>query len=245
VRQHPDNKLKSGACTTLWCHRGHGSEGSTTAAGATHARALPRARGVGSRQCQRWGDNLRAMALPASEQQNFRINMDGEWDIDDLRSLTSSIRLSYAYFYWALQEPMFVTATVRGGMQRYFWTGEYIGDRFANTLYEQIPDKRRVKLVSIHYASPGWMELAGFLPVVYILSLVVRSWIATFDKALDLAVAPPSMNRNAPFQGRRVGPSSLAFCDPPQRLIATQATPHKGLSRRPFPITGLLRSDGT
>ena len=116
----------------------------------------------------------------------FRINMDGEWDLDDLRLLTSSVRLSYAYFYWIYQDPAFVPTIVRGGISRYFWSGEYIGDRFAQTLYGEIPESRRLKLVSIQFASPGWMELAGMLPVIAGLGWVTRVWIKNFDQTIDL-----------------------------------------------------------
>jgi hypothetical protein len=126
------------------------------------------------------------MATKEPEQARFKVNMDGEWDLDDLRTLTTSIRLAYAYFYWALQEPLYVDQTVRGGLSRYFWTGEYVGDRFAQTLYDHIPEKKRLKLVSIHYASPGWMELAGFVPVIMGLGWVTRIWIKNFDQAFDL-----------------------------------------------------------
>jgi hypothetical protein len=81
---------------------------------------------------------------------------------------------------------MFVDATIRGGMSRYFWTGDYVGDRFAQTLYDHIPEKRRLKLASIHFASPGWMELAGYVPVLVALAWVTKLWIKNFDQTFDL-----------------------------------------------------------
>jgi hypothetical protein len=122
----------------------------------------------------------------ADEHGQLRILMDGDWDLDDLRSLTSTIRLSYAYFYWVHQDPVFVDSVVRAGIQKYFWSGEYIGDRFAQTLYDHIPGKSHLRLVSIHFASPGWIELAGYLPVIAALGWVARIWIKNFDQAIEV-----------------------------------------------------------
>lgn len=121
----------------------------------------------------------------AEDQGQLRILMDGEWDLDDLRSLTSTIRLSYAYFYWVHQDPTLVDSAVGAGIQRYFWSGDYVGDRFAQTLYDRIPDKSHLRIVSIQFASPGWMELAGSLPVIAALGWVARIWIKNFDQAFD------------------------------------------------------------
>jgi hypothetical protein len=123
---------------------------------------------------------------PSNEQAHFLVNMDGEWDLDDLRSLTSAIRLSYAYFYWINEDPKSVDSAVRSGIARYFWTGEFIGDRFAETLYGHIPEARRLKIASIRYESPGWMDLLGYLPTVTALGLVVKLWISNFDKTFEL-----------------------------------------------------------
>jgi hypothetical protein len=118
---------------------------------------------------------------------HFRVEMDGEWDLDDLGSMTTSVRLSYAYFYWVFKDPQLVDQVVRSGISRYFWSGDFIGDKFARTLYERIPAKDRLRLVSIHFASPGWMELAAVaLPAVAALGYVTRIWITNAGKAVDV-----------------------------------------------------------
>lgn len=120
------------------------------------------------------------------EQAKFRLAMDGEWDLDDLRSLTSAIRLSYAYFYWINQDAELIDSAVKSGIARYFWSGEYVGDRFAQTLYDRIPKGKRLKLASIHFASPGWIDLLGYLPVLLLLGGVANVWIRNFDRAFEL-----------------------------------------------------------
>jgi hypothetical protein len=61
-----------------------------------------------------------------------------------------------------------------------------VGDRFAQTLYDHIPEKRRLKLASIYFASPGWMELAGYVPVLAALAWVTKLWIKNLDQTFDL-----------------------------------------------------------
>jgi hypothetical protein len=126
------------------------------------------------------------MAKEEEKPGRFRVEMDGEWDLDDLGDLVTSVRLSYAYFYWVFRDPQFVDQIVKGGISRNFWSGDYIGDRFAHTLYERIPPTDRLRLVSIHFASPGWLELAGAIPVVAALGWVTRIWITSADRAFDL-----------------------------------------------------------
>lgn len=117
---------------------------------------------------------------------SIRFEMGGEWDIDDLGSLSGSLRLTYAYFYWLYQAPDSIEPRVRSMFARYFWSGEYIGDRFSQDLYYHIPTEHRLRLGSIHYSSPGWLELVGSLPVLVGLAFCARAWIGTADKALDL-----------------------------------------------------------
>lgn len=116
----------------------------------------------------------------------LRLAMDGEWDLDDLRTLTASIRMGYSYFYWVFQEPTYVDSAVKSGIARYFWSGEHVPDRFAQTLYDHIPEKQRLKLVSIQFASPGWIELAASAPILIAFGWVAKIWIKNFDEAFEL-----------------------------------------------------------
>lgn len=121
-----------------------------------------------------------------ADQDRIKLIMDGDWDLDDLRSLTTSIRMGYSYFYWILQDPQTVDSAVKSGIARYFWSGNFVGDKFAQTLYDHIPEKQRLKLVSIQYASPGWIELAASLPIIWAFGHVAGIWVKTFDQAFAL-----------------------------------------------------------
>lgn len=118
--------------------------------------------------------------------ERFRFEMGGEWDIDDLESLSAALRLSYAYFYWITVDPEVMEPRVRSMFSRYFWSGEYIGDRFAQDLYYHIPAEYRLRIASIHYSSPGWLEVLGAIGVIQALAFCARAWIHNAEKVFDL-----------------------------------------------------------
>lgn len=118
--------------------------------------------------------------------EHFRVEMDGEWDIDDLGSFTSSLRLAYAYFYWISKEPIRVDPIIRSRIVRDLWSGESWGDRFAHNLYLRINPKDRLRIAAIRFESPGFMEIAGVVVVMGLLARVVRAWISTGAEALSL-----------------------------------------------------------
>ena len=117
---------------------------------------------------------------------SLRFEMNGEWDLGDLGHLTGSLKLTYAYFYWISVAPERMPAQLKTLFARYFWSGQYIGDRFAEQLYWEIPNHDRVRLKSIEYHSPGWMEIAGAAGALTSIAVAVRTWADAFEKVLDL-----------------------------------------------------------
>jgi hypothetical protein len=116
----------------------------------------------------------------------FRVEMDGEWDIDDLGALTSSLRLAYAYFYWITKQPIRVDPIIRSKIVRDLWSGESWGDRFAHTLYTRIKHEDRLRVGAIRFESPGFMEVVGLLGVMLLLARVVRAWIGAGSDVVEL-----------------------------------------------------------
>ena len=51
---------------------------------------------------------------------SLRFEMDGEWDLDDLARLSTSMKLTYAYFYWISVPIEHVPSRVRNQITRYF-----------------------------------------------------------------------------------------------------------------------------
>lgn len=75
---------------------------------------------------------------------NLKLEMEGRWDIEDLSDLSHALRLSYSYFYWISDDSGLAPTHVKSMFARYFWSGEYVGERFAHNLYEEIPDDARL-----------------------------------------------------------------------------------------------------
>ena len=90
----------------------------------------------------------------------FRMELGGQWEIDDLEELVESLRTSYAYFYWAMLDPDSVDEATKSLIVRHFWSQRWQLEQTASELYRRIPEPARLQLASIHYASPGWIELA-------------------------------------------------------------------------------------
>ncbi|WP_291981394.1 hypothetical protein [Candidatus Accumulibacter sp. ACC005] len=121
-----------------------------------------------------------------ARQVRLKLEMDGQWDIEDLTDLSHALRLSYSYFYWISDDSGLAPPRVQSMFARYFWSGEYIGERFAHNLYNEIPDDSRLQLVSIRYSSPGFIELAGLFGVILLLARCCKAWLEVAEKAGDL-----------------------------------------------------------
>jgi hypothetical protein len=114
------------------------------------------------------------------------IAIDGEWDIDDLRSVSESLSESYGLFYPLVAEDEVVRERLQDSLRQTFWSGNvdtrYIGER----LYRQIPHDDSLKLKSFHYSSPGHMEIVGYLAVLYLMARVALIWLRAGDGVLEL-----------------------------------------------------------
>ena len=115
---------------------------------------------------------------------SLRFEMYGEWDLGDLDTLAATLKLTYAYFYWSGVSPTSMPPRIRSLLSRYFWTGDYIGDRFAEQIYWEIPLVDRVQLKSIEYHSPGWIEIAGVAGALGACAAAVTAWIDAADRTL-------------------------------------------------------------
>lgn len=68
-------------------------------------------------------------------------------------------------------------------MSRYFWSGTYAGDEFADKLYFAIPKAGKPYVRRFEYASPSVIEIGAAVPALLLLSKCVQSWIKTGDQA--------------------------------------------------------------
>ncbi|MCA3217679.1 MAG: hypothetical protein ING59_03795 [Burkholderiales bacterium] len=123
-----------------------------------------------------------------SNNRRFRLELGGQWEITDFESLIEALRISYSYFYWVAVPMEQVGETTKRLLEQHFWSGRYESVRTAENLYSRIPEQYRLRVASLHYASPGWIELTGWICAISLMAGCAAAWLRTGDKAFDLLV---------------------------------------------------------
>ena len=117
---------------------------------------------------------------------HFRLELGGKWDIEDLEELVEALRTSYAYFYWVMLDPDNVTEATRTLIIRHFWSQRWQVEQTASELYRRIPEQSRLELYSIHKASPGWIEVSGYVGAITMMAACASKWVKVTDEAFTL-----------------------------------------------------------
>jgi hypothetical protein len=116
----------------------------------------------------------------------IQIPVDGQWDIEDLLSLSEALSETYGLFYPIVCTDEVVAARLHDLLRKQFWAGDIDMRRFGRHVYHQIPKEESLKLKSFQYNSPGIIEIAGVFSVLLMASRVARSWIQTGDAFIAL-----------------------------------------------------------
>jgi hypothetical protein len=119
-------------------------------------------------------------------QGEFKVAMDGRWDIDDLSAFAEAFRQIYALFYAVLPETEKDRDAVKLLFTQHFWSGQAESPWFAEQIYWHVPIANRLDIKSINYASPGAIELLGAMSVLSAISLLVRSYAKTGIVVIEL-----------------------------------------------------------
>ncbi len=117
---------------------------------------------------------------------HFRLELGGKWEIDDLEELVESLRTTYAYFYWAMLDPANVDEVTKTLIVRHFWSQRWQLEQTASELYHRIPHDARLELHSIHYASPGWIDVTGCFAAISAMAFCASRWIKVADEGFAL-----------------------------------------------------------
>jgi hypothetical protein len=115
-----------------------------------------------------------------------RIIVDGDWDMEDLRSLSESMSESYGLLYPLVATDEEVRSRLQDLLRKQFWSGDIQTRYFGQYLYKSIPKDETLRLKSFHYSSLGAMELAGYLGAVLLAARVAKAWIAAGGDFIDL-----------------------------------------------------------
>ncbi|MCX5823967.1 MAG: hypothetical protein NTY86_10815 [Deltaproteobacteria bacterium] len=113
--------------------------------------------------------------------ERFRIGIDGEWSLEDWYVFPRTIDQTYSFLYSITEvgrlegepeedEPLYITYTAHP------WRGGYSAVNFYNYLHDLVPKPLRPRVISIHYASPGWLELGLAIGVALSIRRIVKAF---------------------------------------------------------------------
>jgi hypothetical protein len=114
----------------------------------------------------------------ASRRGVYRIDLAGEWSLEDLYSFPHAYGQLYS----------FVNALQRGRLEideayerpfEYPWRGGWSTVNFFSYVASRVPRTARPRLLAMQYASPGWMDLS----LVIASAIAIRTLVTTFVKA--------------------------------------------------------------
>jgi hypothetical protein len=98
---------------------------------------------------------------------NYVIQIDREWSLDDLHSLpqTYSQVYSFAYNLEANKEGRPISTREKEAFARYPWRGGFSTVHFYNDLQSLIPAEHKPIVARLQYSSPGIIELKLYSPI--------------------------------------------------------------------------------
>jgi len=96
----------------------------------------------------------------------YKVLLDNKWDLEDLYIFPRTYAQVY-YLHYALlnQADEFLTELITYAFSTYPWQGGYSAVNFYNRLKSMVHKKHRPIIISMQYASPGWIELS-LIPVI-------------------------------------------------------------------------------
>lgn len=125
---------------------------------------------------------------------SYKILLDKRWKLDELNEYTKAYEQAY-YAVFALTSlndkpiiPIENRTRIHREMTSYPWRGGYSTLNFYFGVKHVIGKRRQPSVLSIKYASPGWIELSLFQEIAVNISLIVATLcgsVATINKTYN------------------------------------------------------------
>jgi hypothetical protein len=115
----------------------------------------------------------------AEDWEKYKILLDGEWSLAEFYELPHAYSQVYAFIY-ALESPDGFED--HGAVLRYSnypWRRGFSSLNFYRQLQEAVPIEDRPKVVSIQYASPGWIELSLAVGAALSIRTIIKAFVAS------------------------------------------------------------------
>lgn len=118
-------------------------------------------------------------------QETYRASIGGEWTVDDFSDLFAPYSQVYAFLRLLRAPPVEPAERSRlaGAYRSHPWQGGYSRVNFFSELKSLVPAP---EVVSLQYASPGWIELGAFLPTAYDIRSSIHNYAQSRDKIESL-----------------------------------------------------------
>ncbi|MDI6729654.1 MAG: hypothetical protein QMD44_12130 [Thermodesulfovibrionales bacterium] len=118
------------------------------------------------------------------EEGKYKIAVNGRWTLEDLYVFPRAYEQVYFLMYSLLpQEEDLAVERIQHAYAAFPWRGGYSAVNFYNQLKYVLPKNQRPAIVSIQYASPGWIELALLVGVAVSVERLIKSIANSIDRA--------------------------------------------------------------
>ncbi len=125
--------------------------------------------------------------MPSTQSETYTIHIEGEWSLEDLYVFPRAFEQVYFLVYSLMPErDEDSLERIHHAYRAFPWRGGYSAVNFYNQLKFVTPKKDRPQIASIHYASPGWLEVALILSVAFSVERLVKSIANTIGHANDV-----------------------------------------------------------
>lgn len=117
---------------------------------------------------------------------SYKIPIDGKWYLEDLYVFPRTYEQVYFLIFSLLpHEDEFIQERIKYAYSQYPWKGGYSAVNFYDKLKYTTPAKQRPQVLSMQYASPGWIELSAIVGV----AVVVEKLVVSLSNSLRAANA--------------------------------------------------------
>jgi len=125
--------------------------------------------------------------MTSTQAETYTIHIEGDWSLEDLYVFPRAFEQVYFLVYSLMPErDEDALERIHHAYSALPWRGGYSAVNFYNQLKYVTPKPDRPQIVSIHYASPGWLEVALILSVALSVERLVKSISNTIGHAHDV-----------------------------------------------------------
>lgn len=116
-------------------------------------------------------------------EKSYKVNIDGQWRINDLYIFSRNYeQVYYALFSLYEHDNDEIESSIKGAYAGFPWQGGYSAVNFYNQLKNTTPNQKRLQILTMQYASPGWVELSMIIGIAVSIKQIVGAITFTFKE---------------------------------------------------------------